>query len=172
MMATAAERMSSRIVVGISDAAFSNDPARDIVTYALGSCIAVAIYDPEVGIGGLVHCMLPDSRIAPEKAASNPWMFVDTGVPALFKEAYRRGAVKERLRVYGVGGASVSARAQSDTEDSFQIGKRNVTMLRKLLWKNGVLLAASELGGEDWRTVTLRMDTGEVFITSDAAKGG
>lgn len=174
MMSVAAERMAQRIVVGVADVRFSTNPAQDLVTYALGSCVGIVIYDPVTIVGGMLHAMLPQSSIAPDKAAANPHMFVDTGVPLLFKEAYKRGAVKERLRVYAVGGAHVGGqgpKAISDEDDQFQIGKRNVTMLRKLLWKNGVLLAGHDLGGDAWRTISLRMDSGELFITSNDGKG-
>ncbi|MBX7192502.1 MAG: chemotaxis protein CheD [Sandaracinaceae bacterium] len=170
MMSVAVERMSQRIVVGMADARIVTTPEQDLVTYALGSCVGVAIYDPEVGVGGMLHAMLPLSSIAPEKASANPWMFVDTGVPWLFREAYRHGAAKERLKVYAVGGAHVHGVAgRTEEDDQFQIGKRNVTMLRKLLWRNGVLLAGHDLGGEVWRTVSLRMDSGELHVISNQA---
>ncbi|MGZ3387730.1 MAG: chemotaxis protein CheD, partial [Isosphaeraceae bacterium] len=49
------------LVVGISDLKVSNNPADSMITYALGSCIAVAVYDPVAKVGGLLHFMLPDS---------------------------------------------------------------------------------------------------------------
>ncbi len=49
-----------------------------LVTYALGSCLGLMIYDPAVQVGGLLHAMLPLSKINPEKAKTNPFMFVDT----------------------------------------------------------------------------------------------
>ncbi len=174
MMSVASERMAQRIVVGVADARYSSSPSHDLVTYALGSCVGVVLFDPVTTIGGMLHAMLPQSSIAPDKAAANPYMFVDTGVPLLFKEAYKKGAVKERLRVYAVGGAYVGGQgkaAAAEEDDQFQIGRRNVTMLRKLLWKNGVLLAGHDLGGEAWRTIALRMDSGELFITSNDGKG-
>lgn len=63
----------------------SNTPGTVLVTYSLGSCIAVAIYDPLVRVGGMLHFMLPDSELDPEKAQNNPFMFADTGIPSLFK---------------------------------------------------------------------------------------
>lgn len=166
MSVTASERMAARLIVGVSDAKYASGPGRDLVTYALGSCVGVAIFDPVSEVGAMLHAMLPQSSLAPEKATANPYMFVDTGVPLLFKEAYRKGASKDRLRVYAAGGAHVGAGGGPET-DSFQIGRRNVTILRKLLWKNGVLLTGHDLGGETWRTITLRMDSGEFQISSN-----
>lgn len=150
-----------RHVVGVADMKISAQSEDELITYALGSCLGIAIYDPVVKVGGLLHVMLPLSTIDTAKAADNPAMFVDTGVPKLFIECYKAGAQKQRLIVKVAGGASVHS---SETEDHFQIGKRNFVMLRKLLWKNGVLLQAHDVGGGHSRTMTLDITKGEVTI--------
>ncbi len=136
-----------------------------LVTYALGSCLGIVIHDPEAKVGGLLHAMLPSSSTDRGRAATNPARFVDVGVPALFKAAYRLGAAKERIVVKVVGGASI---ANSGKQDSFQIGKRNMIALKKLLWKNGVLLRGSDTGGSISRTVSLEIGSG---ITTVKAQG-
>ena len=88
-----------RYTVGVSDMKISNQAGDIVVTHALGSCIGIAIHDPVAHVGGILHYMLPVSKVDPEKAKNNPMMFGDTGVPALFQEAYRMGAKKENLRV-------------------------------------------------------------------------
>src|ERR1022692_2596984 len=93
------------LVVGVADMVVSNDSSAEIVTYSLGSCLGVTIYDPVKKIGGLLHLMLPDSKIDAAKAASMPYMFVDTGLPRLFHAAYNLGADRSRLAVQGAGGA-------------------------------------------------------------------
>jgi len=65
----------------------------------LGSCIAVAIYDAVAGVAGMLHFMLPESSIDPDRARERPYMFADTGIPRLFRAAYQRGAEKERIMV-------------------------------------------------------------------------
>src|SRR6476659_1620436 len=87
---------AARVIVGVGDFAASRDGASTIVTYALGSCLGLMLHDPVARVGAMLHVMLPDSTINAEKAAENPAMFVDTGVPFAFREAYRLGAVKER----------------------------------------------------------------------------
>ena len=154
-----------RQIVGVADAVISQDPDDVLVTHALGSCLGVALYDPVAHVGGLLHVMLPVSTIDPEKAAANPWMFVDTGVPRLFLECYKVGAQKQRLIVKVAGGASVGP--SQDRGDFFQIGKRNLVVLRKLLWKNGVLLKAEDVGGTCSRTMSLDIGTGEVLISAN-----
>ncbi len=156
---------SSDRVIGIADMAISAAGSERLVTYALGSCLGVCVHDPVAGVSGLLHVMLPSSDIDPQKAQRNPCMFVDTGVPELFKAAYRAGAQKERLIVKLVGGASTGDAEQPDT---FQVGKRNVLTLKKLLWKNGVILRAEDVGGQRLsRTVFLQVGTGEVLVKTN-----
>ena len=133
----------------------------EIVTYALGSCLGLMVYDPVAQVGGMLHAMLPLSKINPEKAETNPYMFVDKGVPILFKEVYGLGGQKERLIVKAAGCGSPMGK-----NEMFKIGERNYTVLKKLLWKNGVLLKAEEVGGDISRTVHFEISTGRVIIKS------
>ena len=151
----------TRLVVGISEMKVSRNPQDVLVTHALGSCVGVAIYDPVNGVGGILHYMLPLSSLDAEKAAKNPYMFGDTGIPAFFQEAYRMGAVKERLRVVLAGGARVI-----ETDNRFDIGSRNVVIARKLFWKNAVLIAAEHVEGTLPRTLFLEVGTGHCWFTS------
>jgi chemotaxis protein CheD len=139
----------------------SSQPGDLIITHALGSCLGLTIYDPVAGVGGMLHVMLPLSTIDLRKAAQNPCMFVDTGVPRLFLESYKAGAQKQRLIVKVAGGASTKTH---NDEDYFEIGKRNFIMLKKLLWKNGVILKAHDVGGNSSRTMSLEVGTGDVRL--------
>jgi chemotaxis protein CheD len=146
------------LVVDIADFQVTADTSNTLVTYSLGSCIGVAIWDPEVRVGGLLHYMLPDSSISPDKAKLNPAMFADTGIPALFRAAYELGAQKKRIIVKVAGGSSLL-----DDNGTFNIGKRNYVALRKIFWKNGVLIEADNVGGSCSRT--LRLDTASGRVT-------
>jgi chemotaxis protein CheD len=152
------------LVVGVADMAVSNDSSAEIVTYSLGSCLGVTIYDPVRKIGGLLHLMLPDSRIDAAKAASAPFMFVDTGVPRLFHAAYHLGADRSRLVVKVAGGAQLL-----DAQGIFNIGTRNFDALEKLLAQNGFLPHAADVGGLSSRTLRLDLTTGLVTIKSPGA---
>ena len=152
-----------KYVVGVADMAASPTQEDLIITHALGSCLGITIHDPVANVGGLLHVMLPDSSIDPIKARETPFMFVDTGVPKFFRECYALGAAKERLVVRVAGGACASGEAENDF---FQIGKRNFLTLRKLLWKNGVLLKAYDVGGSGSRTMSLEIGTGAVVVKS------
>ena len=155
--APAASRPAARgnHTVDIADFAVSNDPNTTLVTYSLGSCIGLTIWDPQARVGGMLHYMLPDASINPEKAKSIPAMFGETGIPLLFRSAYALGAVKGRLIVKVAGGAQLLGDSQL-----FDIGKRNYLILRKLLWKNGVLIEKEDVGGSLSRTIRLEIGTG------------
>lgn len=141
--------------MGISDMKVSNKPEDSIITYSLGSCIGVAIWDPVSKVGGLLHYMLPDSNLDKERAAQKPFMFADSGIPLLFKEAYKYGGVKNRLIVKAVGGSQIM-----DTKGVFNIGKRNYMIMRKIFWKNKILIAKEDIGGTVNRTISLDIATG------------
>lgn len=146
-------------VVDIADFKVSGDPQDQLVTYSLGSCIGVAIWDPTAHVGGLLHYMLPESSLSPEKARANPAMFADTGVPAMFRAAYELGAAKKHIVVKVAGGSQLL-----DDNGTFNIGKRNYVMLRKIFWKNGILIDNEDVGGSVSRTVRLDVGTGRLTL--------
>lgn len=149
----------SSLVVGISDCKVSQDSESILVTYALGSCIAVTMYDPVSKVAGMLHYMLPESSLDAAKAQKNPCMFADTGIRALLDAVKAGGAQPRRMVVRLTGGAQVL-----DGEGVFQIGKRNYLAARKILWKAGILIAAEAVGGEVSRTVRLEVGTGRMWL--------
>ena len=149
----------TRRVIGVADMAVSDSVDELLITYSLGSCIAVVIFDPVASVGGMLHYMLPESSLDPEKARKNPCMFADTGITHLFKSSYQIGARKENIVVKTVGGAQTL-----DPNGVFNIGKRNYLAMRKIFWKNNVAVSAEHVGGEVNRTVRLMMDSGRIFM--------
>jgi chemotaxis protein CheD len=150
-----------KYVVGIADMKLSANVGDSLITYALGSCLGITIYDPVAHVGALLHIMLPDLAIDPAKAQQNPWMFVNTGFPKMIDECVAAGARKERMILKVAGGACAHG---NPDEDYFQIGKRNFVMLRKLLWQKGLMLKAYDVGGSQSRTLSLDVISGEVQL--------
>lgn len=147
------------LTVDIADLKVTKEPTAMLTTYSLGSCIGVTIWDPETHVGGMIHYMLPDSTLSPEKAKAKPAMFANSGVPLLFKSAFELGATKKRLIVKVAGGSCLL-----DDNGTFNIGKRNYVMLRKLFWKNGILIDSEDVGGSISRTLRLDVTSGRVTI--------
>jgi chemotaxis protein CheD len=136
----------------------SGSPQDVLVVNSLGSCLGIAIHDPVSGISGLLHVLLPrpgDNG----RANDNPCLYATTGIPRLFRAAYALGARKENIIVKMAGGAMVL-----DEQDSFDIGKRNCIIARKILWKNGILISAEDVGGTTWRCVDLEVGSGRMWV--------
>jgi chemotaxis protein CheD len=149
------------VTVEISDFKISAEPEDVLVTYALGSCIAVMVHDPVRKAAGMIHYMLPLSETSPEKAKARPAMFADTGIPLLFQSLYALGAQKRDLVVKVAGGGALY-----DDNGLFSIGKRNYTMMRKMFWKAGVIVSSEDVGGAKSRTARLHVGSGRCTVTS------
>ncbi|WP_404423688.1 chemotaxis protein CheD [Nibricoccus sp. IMCC34717] len=150
---------SQRVVIGVGDMAVSNNDMVTLSTYALGSCVGVIVYDAQSHAGGILHLMLPDSTISPDKAAKQPAMFADSGLPMLFKSMVGIRADKTRMKIFLAGGASVLNGA-----DPFKIGERNGAAVQNFLRANGFAVAGQDLGGSVNRTVHLEISTGKVTL--------
>jgi chemotaxis protein CheD len=155
--------VARRVNVGIGELAVSDRIGDHIVTHALGSCVAVCLFDPVVMVAGLIHILLPESRINPVRAAAQPAAFADTGIPLLFEEAARQGAQKKRCLVHVIGGAEVTTTPEGG--GAFNIGRRNVLAVKNTLWRSGVLIRGESVGGTLVRTVHLAVAGGRIQIT-------
>ncbi|HVU25868.1 MAG TPA: chemotaxis protein CheD [Opitutus sp.] len=156
-----------RVVIGVGDMAVSNNSQSILTTYALGSCVGVLAYDPAVKAAGILHLMLPDSAISPEKAMNQPAMFADTGLPLLFKALAGLHADPRRLQVMVTGGASVL-----NGQDPFKIGDRNAKTTMDWLRSRGLPIRHCHTGGTENRTVHLEVDTGRVSLKMPTGTDG
>ncbi|MCG8549670.1 MAG: chemotaxis protein CheD [Desulfobacterales bacterium] len=146
-------------IVGVADMKVSNRNGDTIVTYSLGSCIGLAIYDPKVKVGGMLHYMLPNSAIDPEKAKNNPFMFADTGIPELFAQLYALGAEKTRIKVFVAGGSEIM-----EQEGIFNLGRQNYSALMQILNKNNVSIWKQAVGGYSNRTIKMEIASGNIYL--------
>ncbi len=154
-----------QLTIDIADMQVCADADGVLVTYALGSCIAVMVHDPVRKAGGMIHYMLPQGSTSPEKAKAKPYMFADIGIPLLFHAMYALGCDKRNLVVKVAGGAALMS-----TTDVFEIGKRNHLILRKMLWKAGVPIKAEDVGGTTFRTAKLFNQSGRVTIKTETSE--
>ncbi|MBP7459773.1 MAG: chemotaxis protein CheD [Candidatus Delongbacteria bacterium] len=149
----------AQLIVGIGDAKMSKLPVDQIITYSLGSCLGITIYDPGSKIGGMIHLMLPDSGIESFNRTINPYKYVDTGIPLIFNQLQKMGLDRKRA-VIKVAGASQLL----DSKGIFNIGKKNYEALQTILAKDQLRITASDIGGTINRTMTLNIDTGRVVL--------
>lgn len=153
--------MARYVVVNIADMKVSSNPEDTIITYSLGSCIAVVLHDPITKNGGMIHIMLPDSSIEKDKSRIIPYKYVDTGVPLLFKSLFKLGTKRRNIVTKVIGGSNVM-----DRNKFFNIGERNYAQVRKILWRNNIMIAAEDVGGSKSRTVKLHLDSGRVVVSN------
>jgi len=147
-----------RVVVGVGELAVSDRRDEVIVTYALGSCVAVCLFDRVATVAALLHFLLPEASINPRRALEQPAAFGDTGIPLLLHRAEQYGLRRDRASVRLVGGAEVAAVPSCAT------GRRNVLAARTILWREGLFLEAQEVGGVSARTVHLSVGDGRLRI--------
>lgn len=153
-----------RVVIGVGDLSVSNNQSITLSTYALGSCVAVVAYDPIARAGGLLHAMLPEAKLSPDKAKGQPAMFVDTGMAALLRALTGLKVDYRRLHIFLAGGAAVLGGS-----DMFKIGERNVRATLSLLGELGLRVSHSEVGGTINRTVHLEVGTGQISMKTPTA---
>lgn len=146
--------------VGIGDYYVASGE-EEIKTYALGSCVALVVWDRLIKAGGMIHIALPEAQINPEKARDKPGYFADTGLPLLFSELKRLGANRNSSWVKLIGGSSIL-----DENKTFDIGRRNALAVKKYLWKIGLPLVAEDIGGTISRTVSLSLQNGDLIVSN------
>lgn len=157
--------MPDLIRVGMADYKVGKAPAT-IISYGLGSCIGISLYDPQLKVGGLLHIMLPDSTQA--RGSDNPAKFADTGLPLLLKDVLALGASKARLVAKIAGGAQMFA--FQNATDVMRVGARNAEASKKMLKNLGIRLIAEDTGGTYGRTVSINLEDGS-YIVKTVSKG-
>jgi chemotaxis protein CheD len=158
----------AQLVVGIGDCRVSKTNGDVLVTYALGSCIGVMVYDPGVTVAGLLHILLPESRLDPVKAQTKPFIFADTGIPLLIQQCFSLGARKERLITRIAGGSQMST-----SGGVLNVGVKNIRATKQILSRAGIVISGEAIGGSVARTVRLTVATGEIAMhesTADSKK--
>ena len=154
---------NNTIPVGISDYKTSKSPDT-LVTYALGSCIGIALYDSLSHVGGLSHIMLPSSSLRANGVIDDRMKYADTAIPDLITELVRLGANKSSLKAKIIGGANMFNMTGTSFVDT--IGERNIEAVRQILEKMGIPLVAEDVGANYGRTVYFKLDDGKVRIQS------
>ena len=143
------------------DCRFSAEGACRLVTYGLGSDVVVTAHAPAVGVSALLRFVYPDSRLDPEKAAENPWLFADTGVALLLSTLRKCGANNQEIQIQAIGAANV-------IEETSEVnGRSNDLAVRRALWTEGVLLKSEDLGGDVMRAVWFDPKTDRLMVRSD-----
>lgn len=154
--------MSKVLVVGISDYKHSRHPDV-LVTYALGSCVGICLYDIRTRIGGLSHIMLPESQLFAQ-GEFNRMKFADTAIVDLIKEMKAKGANPGKLTAKIAGGAQMFAVQKSTTLGA--IGERNIKSVKQMLQSLRIPIIAEDTGENYGRTVYFHLESGRMKVQS------
>lgn len=150
-------------VIGMGDGFAGRGGDFALVTFALGSCVGLTLWDPLARVGGMLHSQLPVSSLDAQRASSEPFLFTDTAVTELLRRVYGLGGERSRITARIAG-------CSDNGETTFRVGKRNLAVARRVLWKNDILLKAEEVGEPRPRTMVLDMSTGVTTVRSNGAE--
>ena len=148
------------IVVGMGEMRVMKNQTVVLSCIGLGSCIAICAYDPASKVGGMLHGVLPSGNNGDGTKAAPK--FVDSGVPLLLTEMRRQGALKSSMYIKIAGGAHMFS--VPGTDGSLNIGERNVAATHAAMEREGIAVAAADVGGNCGRTVQLFVDSGKVVV--------
>ncbi|MDE2579875.1 MAG: chemotaxis protein CheD [Hyphomicrobiales bacterium] len=136
----------------------SADPMASFVT-VLGSCVAVCLRDPVVGVGGMNHFLLPGEAAGADSALRYGAHLMEL----LINDLMKAGADRRRLEAKAFGGGRIN-RTLSD------IGAKNAAFARQYLENEGLRLVASDLGGDEGRRLQYWPTTGRALVSRFSAE--
>ena len=151
--------MESKIAIGIADMKMAQNSGM-LITYALGSCIGICLYDQKIKLGALIHIMLPLNM---EPGRKNTMKYADTGIRETLKMMEAKGASRSRITAKIAGGAKMFEVKGGSLSN---IGQRNIESVHKVLRAEGIRLAAEDVGGSVARTLSFDPSTGRATIRS------
>jgi Chemotaxis protein; stimulates methylation of MCP proteins len=151
--------MENIIKVGMADLQSSKHPCV-LTTLGLGSCVGVALYDPQKKIAGLAHVMLPNSQQA--RNNSNIAKFADSAIIKLIDDMVKLGANKSNIVAKLAGGAQMFS--FSEASEMMRIGSRNVASSKEMLGQLKIPIISEDTGGNYGRTIELSSNNGKLLI--------
>lgn len=133
----------------------------ELITYALGSCCGICLYDPNIRLAALIHIILPLNM---ETGRKNTMKYADTGIRETLRQMEAKGARRARISAKVAGGAKMFA--VSGNGSLGNIGQRNIESVHKVLRAENIRLVAEDVGGSVARTLSFDPATGRATIRS------
>lgn len=151
-------RVDNKITIGIADMKMAKTSGT-LITYALGSCIGICLYDPLIKLGAMIHIMLP---INMETGRTNTMKYADTALRETLRQMEAKGAARARMTAKIAGGA----RMFEVNGMMGNIGQRNIESVHMCLRKEGIRLVREDVGGTVARTLLFDVSTGTGYVRS------
>lgn len=147
-------------IIGIADMKYAKGSGT-LITYALGSCIGICLYDPLVKIGALIHIMLPLNM---ETNRTNPMKYADTGIRETLKLMESMGAMRSRITAKIAGGAKMFEISGGGSLGN--VGQRNIESVHMVLKRENIRLLREDIGGTVARTLSFDVSDGTGCVRS------
>lgn len=150
------------VTVGIAESNIIKPPDK-IMTVGLGSCCGVVLYDEIHKIAGLVHILLPDSKV--DKKLDNKFKYADSGINLLYQQILKSGANQRCIKAKLAGGAHMF-NFKNSSNSIFTIGEKNVKACKTTLAKLNIPIVSEDVLGSCGRTIVFDTLTNKLTIKS------
>lgn len=136
----------------------------------VSSDVALAIRIPGAGFAALVRFSLPEIKpnVESSESLANPWIHAESAIPLLIDTLRSLSLQFSKLSAYAVGGANESVNVAEPYTRS--LGHRNQLALRRILWREGILLRGQDLGGSCSKSLWLETATGRAIVRTDSGQ--
>ena len=155
--------MSEALTVGMAELKVSAGPEK-LSVHGLGSCVVLALYDPEAKVAGLAHAMLPYAAGSSAGSDEKPGKFCDQAVPALIGAMQALGAQRQHIFARLVGGATMFSFGSAAKGAQPALGERNLQAAREALQAAGISVKAEDSGGSQGRSLELTPEDGSLTV--------
>lgn len=157
------DEMAARATAFLQPGEFITSEGPMRVKTVVGSCLAIMMRAPRLGLAVIAHCLLPEAGVSlPAISREQALRYVDTSIDLLLRALSSRGASNHEIEIKLFGGAD--ALGGLDTERGYRIGSRNVDAARAALAARGLTVLASGVGGNRGRAIEFDTGTGEVLV--------
>lgn len=146
--------MEDKLVIGIADMKMAKERGM-LVTYALGSCIGICLYDAKIKLGAMVHIMLP---INMETGRTHTMKYADTGIRETIRLMEAKGALRSRITAKIAGGAKMFSVSGGGALGN--IGQRNIESVHLCLKRENIRILKEDVGGSSARTLLFDVSNG------------
>ena len=153
--------MTQKERIGISEYKTAKAPGV-MVTYGLGSCLGIILYDPVLKSGGMAHTLLPQPR--PGVDDERKTKFVTTAIQLMLEDLLALGCSNDNIIAKLFGGANMFASLQSPDKET--IGQRNIRVAKETLADLAIPVVSEDTGGSFGRTLEFNLETGQVLVRS------
>lgn len=130
----------------------------------LGSCVAICVWHPLRHIGGMSHCLLPSRSLAehPMPAVTElSGRYIDETFEIFFEQMRKAGTERHEYLLKVFGGGNMF---DLNDKNAATVGERNLQMMRQIVAREKIRIAAEHVGGKGHRNVIFELWSGDCWV--------